>query len=128
MNLDSMSFFRLASEKMQWLSARQRVISENVANADTPEYKARDVSSFEDMLSSKAGRGDDREAHFSDEIAAGIRVQEDETAWEGSLDGNTVVLEQQTIMAADTADNYKMAANLYRKGYELLTLSATGDI
>ncbi|MFD2853698.1 flagellar basal body rod protein FlgB [Seohaeicola zhoushanensis] len=47
-----MSFFRLASRKMEWLSARQKVIAENVANADTPGYKARDVASFAETLES----------------------------------------------------------------------------
>ena len=56
----------------------------------------------------------------------GIRRVDDESTYEQSLDGNTVALEQQTIMAADTSENYRLAAQLYRKGHEMLTLAATG--
>ena len=56
----------------------------------------------------------------------GIRKIDDEDAYEQTLDGNTVALEQQTINATDTAENYRLAAQLYRKGHEMLTLAATG--
>ncbi|MGR3756834.1 MAG: flagellar basal body rod protein FlgB [Tranquillimonas sp.] len=123
MNLESMSFFRLASDRMQWLSARQKVVAENVANADTPNYKARDISSFEEMLRGRGGAGGLLDAGTPD----GVRVVQDEAAWQQSIDGNTVLLEQQTIKASDISENYRMAAQLYRKGYELLTLAASSD-
>ena len=123
MNLESMWFFRLASDRMQWLSARQKVVAENVANADTPNYKARDISSFEEMLRGRGGAGGLLDAGTPD----GVRVVQDEAAGQQSIDGNTVLLEQQTIKASDISENYRMAAQLYRKGYELLTLAASSD-
>ena len=51
----------------------------------------------------------------------------DGDAGAAGLDGNTVVLEQQTIRATEVAESYRLAATLYRKGYELLTLSVTGN-
>lgn len=126
-----MSFFSLASDRMNWLSARQNVIAENVANADTPGFKARDVGSFAEMLASNApshGMSVTSTGHIasSGADAAGVRVDEDPQSWSTSPDGNTVVLEQQAIKATEVAESYRMAANLYRKGYELLTLSVTG--
>ena len=59
-------------------------------------------------------------------VADGVSIREDEQTYEQSLDGNTVALEQQTIKATETAENYRLAAQLYRKGHELLTLAATG--
>ena len=125
-----MAFFSLASQKMAWLSARQTVIAENVANADTPGFKAREVSSFRDMLSG---------AHRPSEIAVtdprhlggagptrGVRTVDDPQAWANSINGNSVVLEQQSIKATEVAESYRLASTLYRKGYELLTLSVTG--
>ncbi|HAC51413.1 MAG TPA: flagellar biosynthesis protein FlgB, partial [Sulfitobacter sp.] len=38
MNLSNLSILGLASDRMQWLSARQKVVSENVANASTPNF------------------------------------------------------------------------------------------
>ena len=125
-----MSFFEIASKRMQWLGARQQVVAENVANADTPEYKARDVSDFAQMIEGATrGRGpvktDPRHISASSN-GDGVRIEQDRDAWDQKLDGNTVVLEQQTIKSAEISENYRMAAQLYRKGYELLTLSVTG--
>lgn len=130
MKPDSLSFFKIASQRMQWLSVRQEVISENIANADTPGFKAREVSDFSRMVDSSAqssGVVTTNVKHIGGaEQAGNVRVQEDEGAWEQSMDGNTVVLEQQTIKASEVSENYRMAAKLYRKGHELLTLAVTG--
>lgn len=48
--LDSMSFFALASKRLDWLAARQKVISENVANANTPDFLAKEVAGFDSVL------------------------------------------------------------------------------
>ncbi|MGR3379310.1 flagellar basal body rod protein FlgB [Salipiger abyssi] len=126
-----MSFFQLASQRMKWLGARQSVISENIANADTPEYKAKEISSFESMTDGARtvrGLNVTNAKHIQSVGGApdGVRVTTDESAWEGSLDGNTVALEQQTIKAAEVAGNYRLAAELYRKGHSLLTIAVTG--
>ncbi len=131
MNLDSMSFFNLASDRLRWLGARQQVTSENIANADTPGYRARDVGSFDDLVERAApmrGLGTTHASHIGNGASsAGVRVETDRTAWEETIDGNTVVLEQQVMRASDIADNYRLATDLYRKGHQLLTLAATGN-
>jgi flagellar basal body rod protein FlgG len=50
MKIGAINLFNLASGRMQWLSERQKVISENVANADTAEYRAREVEDFGSYL------------------------------------------------------------------------------
>ena len=134
MNLSGMSFFQLASDRMRWLGARQSVISENVANADTPNYRAKEVASFRQMLDESASGGgagglrttDAQHIHGMAGQAAGVTVVDDPTAIEGGMDGNTVSLEQQTIKAAEVSGNYRLAADLYKKGHDLLTLAVTG--
>ena len=132
MKLEALSFFNLASQRLEWLGARQKVIAENVANADTPGFKARDVSSFEDMLSrtsQSGGINTTARGHItsSGEIAPGVRAVADETAWDTRVDGNTVTLEQQTLRSNEVASSYQMAAQLYRKGYEVMTLAVSGQ-
>ena len=132
MNLSNLSIFGLASDRMTWLAARQKVTSQNVANASTPDFKARDISPFESMLQSRTasapGLATTHAKHLTSGTsgAPGIREIDDPLAEKMKLDGNTVVLEDQTIRAADTSDQYRMAAQLYRKSYDLLTLSVTG--
>ena len=42
--------FDLAFQRSQWLSVRQSAIAENIANVNTPSYRARDVEPFETVL------------------------------------------------------------------------------
>ena len=43
MNMDKIAVFRMTTDKMSWLAERQRVLSQNIANSDTPEYRPRDL-------------------------------------------------------------------------------------
>lgn len=106
------SWFQLASRRMEWLSTRQQVISTNIANANTPGYAGRDVQSFDDFLNSgtEAGRG--------------AEIDESVSRWGGSKDGNTVVLEEQTILAAQSAGEFRLASRLYAKGHQLIGIAA----
>ena len=132
MNLSNLSIFGLASDRMTWLAARQKVTSENVANAATPEFKARDVSSFETMLRDSTAGNSARlttthPMHVSSRNGTqGVREITDANATATTLDGNTVNLEEQAIRASETSDQYRMAAQLYRKSYDLLTMAVTG--
>ncbi|MBB05306.1 MAG: flagellar biosynthesis protein FlgB [Pseudooceanicola sp.] len=129
MRLNDMSFFNLASRRMNWLGSRQQVVAQNVANSDTPGFKAQDVTAFADVM---RGVGASVRTTNSRHIGGiggqmdGVATREDEEAYETSLDGNTVALEQQTIKASEISENYRLASQLYRKGHELLTLAATG--
>jgi flagellar basal-body rod protein FlgB len=57
MRPDGISFFDLASQRLAWLSESQRVVSENVANADTPGFRAQTTSEFSEMLSTSRMSG-----------------------------------------------------------------------
>jgi flagellar basal-body rod protein FlgB len=56
-----------------------------------------------------------------------VRTIEDPDAWTTTLDGNSVVLEQQAIRASELSGSYQLAATLYRKGHEFLRLAASGS-
>ncbi|NRB02722.1 MAG: flagellar basal body rod protein [Rhodobacteraceae bacterium] len=115
MNLKETSLFQVASQRLQWLSERQRVISENIANADVAEYRAREVESFESFVTS------------SSKAQAGYQAQvvEAKASWGEDLTGNNVVLEEQIMEASSNAGQYRVAANLYRKAHEMLISVAT---
>ena len=46
MDLFQLKLFQRMSERMGWLGARQEVLAQNIANADTPGYRARDIEDF----------------------------------------------------------------------------------
>ena len=130
MTLESISFFRLASQRMQWLGAGQQVVAENIANADTPGFKARSVSPFAELVDSSRAGGvrTTHSAHIPGSgPAAAVRVIPDPSSWESSIDGNSVVLEQQTLRSSEISEDYQLATLLYGKGHQLLTLAAVGQ-
>ena len=128
--MDGLSFFNLASQRLGWLAEGQRVVAENVANADTPGFKARKISEFEQLL--EASRASELKTTDAQHISGtggptNVKVSVDENTWGESLNGNTVILEQQTIKANEIGESYQVAASLYRKGHELLRLAAAGS-
>jgi flagellar basal-body rod protein FlgB len=108
------SWLNTASQKLNWLGERQRVITENVANADTPGYVAREVEPFEDYLSR------------TQNPSAAVKVQNAKNSWGTSLDGNGVVLEEQSILAAETHSQHQLATRLYGKAYNMMSM-VTGN-
>jgi flagellar basal-body rod protein FlgB len=50
--MSDLALFSIASDRNRWLATRSAALADNIANADTPGFKARDVPSFEAALSS----------------------------------------------------------------------------
>jgi flagellar basal-body rod protein FlgB len=119
--------FALASARMAHASQRNSIIARNIANADTPGFKAQDVERFD--FGSMAAKGQDalvpkstRPGHVAVEAthaAAGARVVTPDASGE-SPDGNTVTLEEQMVEAAETRANFELASTLYSKNLSLL--------
>lgn len=124
MKLDAMSFFKLASQRMEWLTARQKVVSENIANADTPKYQSRDVVSFDSFLASRADAEVSADPMDLLSTRSEVETVTTDSGWGQSFDGNTVDIEQQSVLGAENADQYQLAARIYKKGYEMLSLAA----
>jgi len=120
--LSSIYLFELAAEKAQWLSARQTAIAGNVANANTPGYRALDIEPFSAILdASPIEMAATNPAHLRPAQAqgAGLREIEADPA-EQTLSGNTVNLEQQMIDLGEVNRDYTMSANIRRAFHQLL--------
>jgi flagellar basal-body rod protein FlgB len=120
--LSSIYLFEVASQKTQWLSARQTAIAGNVANANTPGYRALDIQPFSAVLdSSPIEMASTNPAHLSppQSQAGALREIEVEPS-EQTLSGNTVNLEQQMINLGDVNRDYTMSANIRRAFHQLL--------
>lgn len=131
------SIFTSIKERMHVLAQRERLIAENIANANTPGFVPRDVNlkGFEKALADVRRAGSASGATNlartqAGHIGGGARGQtgllkiENAPDSETTIDGNQVVLEEQTLKLADTRSQYEQAASLYRKGLDLLRLAA----
>ena len=115
--------------RLTWLDQRQRVIAENVANADTPGYVARDLKTPTDFAQALQGGGGVRLARTAPgHIApAGPAVRFEAQASpdsETTLDGNAVVVEEQMLKMAESRMAYDTAISMYQKSMSLLRMAA----
>lgn len=115
-----LKILQLAGSAARHAAERQSVIAENVANANTPGYKARDVESFQDAF--------ERNRFATDNGTAPTDFQTREIAAKGatSPNGNTVSLEDQVWRSADAARSHDIAITIYSKAISLLRASIGG--
>lgn len=120
--------FAALGARLQFLGARSAVIAENIANADTPGYAARDLQQSD--FSVRVNRhallvSDPRHIAHGGGAAVTARPSPAPDA-DASLNGNKVSLETQTMKLAETRMEYDLAASVYRKGLSMLRLAARG--
>jgi flagellar basal-body rod protein FlgB len=107
----------LAENRLRWLDRRQEVLARNIANADTPGYRARDVTPFAEHLSRAGGTttlARTSALHLAGVGGEGPRTRPDR-AEEISPDGNAVSLDEQALKVAETDSAHALAFGLYRR-------------
>ena len=122
----NLSILRLASGLAAHASSRQRVIAENIAHADTPGYRARDVTEFGALLDDQPGFDARRTRPGHIPFGAdpnGFVATEVTALGAESPNGNTVSLEDQMMRAAEVRQNHELALGVYRKSLDILRSS-----
>ena len=140
MGPDDIPLFAMLKSRMGYLSQRQKVIAQNVANGDTPDYQPRDLKaySFKATLDQNAAgqpyRGGQvsgtsvngvqmmatSAAHMSPSKPAGVWRSPEGPDSETTLDGNSVTLEDQMLKMTDARMNYDAAIGFYQKSMAML--------
>ena len=124
LNLD---ILRMARALASHSGERQTVIAENVANADTPGYKARDLTSFSEAYSDLTPADfimkATRERHLgAPEGELRHRAFETELNGAESPNGNTVSLEDQMLRGVEVRQAHDLALGVYSKSLDILRL------
>ncbi|GMG83628.1 FlgB family protein [Paralimibaculum aggregatum] len=126
--LEKISVLAKASDMARHASARHRVIAENVANADTPGYRARDLRPFSELVNAGGvneaftpratrpehllGQAPGRPAAFEPVVRAD----------RAAPNGNSVSLETESIMAVETQGDHSLALGVYSKAVDILRI------
>ena len=125
MAVTDLSILGLLKTRMHWHEARQRVLAENVANADMPGFVPRDLVPM-------TGRQPQRLAAVAVEVTHAAHVigqatpggsafgERSEAGWETTPDGNAVVLEEQMMKVAENQMDHQMATTLYGRALALM--------
>ena len=117
--------FGIAALSGKWLAARQALVAENIANADTPGYRTKEAQAFGSVLAQTTLRlegGGPR--HMSPGEPQGFAVQalEPDTG-AASRSGNNVSLEAELLKASDGRQQFALGANI-AKTFQRLYLAA----
>lgn len=149
MDLDKIGLLKAITRRMDWLGERQRVLAENVANADTPNYKPRDLKavSFNELVRNSQLGGTAMAASGGGSVTGGMSAGGASQAaatqpghfrgvagrgsdhwkavrangnYETAPNGNAVNLEQQMMGIAETQADHSLMSNLYRKQVGML--------
>jgi flagellar basal-body rod protein FlgB len=125
MNLTSVPLLDVLRERMSWLSARQNVLSQNVANADSPGYSAADLKpvDFQKVLEQST-----EPAAFQGGLVvtdphhiATTPSTTSGSGFESTTDGNeSVSTEEEMMKVADTQAQYQAATNIYAKAISMM--------
>lgn len=128
MEFGKIPLFDLVKQRLAWLGQRHEVISQNIANTDTPAFKAHDLKpfKFEDVLREQTRRPVNMAVTQVNHLP-GVRRRTDafgETVerkpYETSPDGNSVVLEEQMGKMNETSVTHRLTTELYKKHLGLI--------
>lgn len=127
MGMGDISLLSALKSKMFWHESRQRLLAENVANADTPGYRVQDLAKPDfAQMASAASIGSAKlmptastthAAHISTSMTP-VRnsvMSTTEGAVEVTPQGNGVVLEEEMMKVMSNQLDYQAAASLYSK-------------
>ncbi len=129
--LEKMQIFRLAEGMASHAAIRQSVIARNMANADTPGYRAQDIAPFRDSYQAQGSVGlkRTRAGHF---LTGETPSSTAERKWTpraadrpGALspNGNNVSLEREMMAAAEVKSEQDRALAIYRSALTILRTS-----
>ncbi|HVL74150.1 MAG TPA: flagellar basal body rod protein FlgB [Beijerinckiaceae bacterium] len=125
MAVNDLPLVSMLRTRMHWHQSRQKLLAENIANADTPGFTPKDLKppSF-GGASDARGLGVVRTdpAHLA--LGTGRPAQEVAAAgFETTPNRNGVNLEDEMLKVAQNQSDYQLAASLYQKSLQVLRLA-----
>ncbi len=128
MSAQSIPLLSAIRTKLKWHQARQRVLAENVANADTPHFTAKDLKqpSFRRELSVlrppvvEASQTHPTHIFAKSSAPRSPFRQRGDEAFEITPDGNAVSLEEQMMKVTANQMDFQTATTLYSRGLGIL--------
>jgi len=137
--LSNLPVVQAMGQQMGWLSKRQRVLSNNIANANTPNFAPSDLKQLDfQKLVERTGGGSgvksvalnrtngnhmDMNGSMSGQLPD---AKESKEVYETSPDGNGVNLEEQMIKSSQTAGDYQKISNLYSRHVKIINTAMRG--
>jgi len=118
---EKLELTRMAQGLASHAGARLGVVAANVAHADSPGYKARDLPAFAETYADGAQMRVTRDGHLgaSEAGTAEARI----VSSPGSPNGNSVSLETEMVRGVEVRQQHEMALAIYRNTSEIIRTS-----
>lgn len=127
MSINDLPVLSALRTKMQWHQERQRVLSENVSNSDTPNFRPRELvePKFDKTGAAAGSMGPlamavTSASHMTPSGAASNFDQNRNAGFETRPAGNAVNLEEEMMKSANNQMDYAAVTSLYSKSLHLL--------
>ncbi len=135
MDITKLPLFDTMRERLSFLTARQTVLAENVANANTPGWAAQDlqVPDFASLAAGGTGGGTPMATTNAGHMTASsasvtggyrsVKMPDSET----TPNGNSVNLEDQMMKVSSVQMDYATVTQLYKKALGMIRIAAGGQ-
>ena len=106
----------LAERRLHWLDRRHSVLAQNVANADTPGFRPRDLTPFQRELEGqrRLALARTEPGHGAGSALAALNARAERNAAEVAPDGNAVSLDREAMRIAETDTAHQLAMAVHR--------------
>jgi flagellar basal-body rod protein FlgB len=122
--MDNINILKLASAMARHAADRHKVLSENIANADTANYKAKDLEPFAEAYSRMSKRGSSLNDYLNgDSGKPSWRIETINSPGATSPNGNNVSIEDQMMRSIEAQQNHQAATAIYKKAIGILRIS-----
>lgn len=127
----SPALFSAMKNRMSYIGERQGVLSKNIANANTPDYKARDLEPFKSNVAGGSHKLQMRATnpnHFAGSRGGNGKFQtiKDKDTFETTIAGNNVSLDEEMKKVAQNNLDYQETTNLYKKWSGIMRTAVNG--
>lgn len=127
MALSDFPLLSMLRTRMQWHQQRQQVLAENVANADTPDYRPKDLVEPKFQLTAPGvaplGLARTDPAHLA-ALGDPSDFRSDPNRFQVRPAGNAVSLEDEMLKVAANQMDYQAATQLYSRSLGLFKLAS----
>lgn len=130
MDFMGIPLFNVMKAKMNYISERQSVLAQNIANADTPDYQAKDIAEPDfKAIAMRASGGsaqklpmavtDSKHLAGSGKSGSGLAASKRPSTFELNPNGNNVVIEEEMMRISENQAEYQKVLSLYRKTIDM---------
>ena len=121
------TIFNIYKQKLEFLAKKDAIIAQNIANADTPKYKPKE-------LKEKKNKGYNIELYTTNRMHMNVNEKGNKymlkqaEVTEIKPDGNAVSIENELLKKSQNSMQLHQVANLYNKSKNMMKYAITGHI